>query len=143
MRPEPIASVADLLSDDWRAARMGLVGDGWAAGIHNVAAGAQALALSALSSCRRRAAARNASAAVMPPAQVPVGSCPGSRFWKECGSDAARAIVRVTVRREGSIFPHPPLTCCVATGASTCRGRVGGVFCAFPWCPARYTCHRR
>jgi hypothetical protein len=38
MIPEPIISAADLLSDDRRAARMGLVGDTKAAGIHNVVA---------------------------------------------------------------------------------------------------------
>ena len=54
MIPEPIVSVAKLLPDDRRVARMGLVGDGWAAGIHHVAADHQALAGSALWSCRRR-----------------------------------------------------------------------------------------
>src|SRR3954467_7321022 len=54
MIPESIVSVAKLLPDDRRVARMGLVGDGWAAGIHNVAADHQALARSALWSCRRR-----------------------------------------------------------------------------------------
>jgi hypothetical protein len=41
MIPEPIISVADLLPDDRRDAGVGLVGDVWAAGIHNVAAGAR------------------------------------------------------------------------------------------------------
>jgi hypothetical protein len=54
MIPEPIVSVAKLLPDDRRVARMGLVGDGWVAGIHNVAADHQALAPSTLSSCRSR-----------------------------------------------------------------------------------------
>src|SRR5205085_10695275 len=40
--PEPIALVADLLPDDRRVTRMGVVGDGCAAGIHNVAADHQA-----------------------------------------------------------------------------------------------------
>jgi hypothetical protein len=44
---EPIVSVADLLFDDRRSARMGLVDYGWAAGAHNVAADHQALAPSA------------------------------------------------------------------------------------------------
>jgi hypothetical protein len=35
------------------------------------------------------------------------------------------------------------LICCVATGVSTCHGRVGEVICGFLWCPARSTCHRR
>src|ERR1700747_3401216 len=41
---ELIVSVADLLFDDRRSARMGLVDDRWAAGVHNVAADDQALA---------------------------------------------------------------------------------------------------
>ena len=47
MIPEPIISVADPLSDDRRAPRMGLVGDGRAAGVHDVSAEHQTLALSA------------------------------------------------------------------------------------------------
>ena len=81
--PEPIVSVADLLPDDRRVARMGLVGDGRAAGIHNDAADHQALAPNALSPCRSRAAARRASAAVMPGAPIPVGSCRGSLLASE------------------------------------------------------------
>ena len=53
--PEPIGSAAELQTDDRRTARMGLVGDGRAAGVRNVAADYQALAPSTPSSCRSRA----------------------------------------------------------------------------------------
>ena len=53
--PEPIGSAAEPQTDDRRSARMGLVGDGRAAGVRNVAADYQALAPSAPSSCRSRA----------------------------------------------------------------------------------------
>src|SRR3954465_1446891 len=56
MTPEPIALVTDLLHDDRRVTRMGVVGDGCAAGIHNVAADHQALGPTTPLSCRRRAA---------------------------------------------------------------------------------------
>jgi hypothetical protein len=42
--PEPIGSAAGPQTDDRRTARMGLVGDGRAAGVRNVAAYYQALA---------------------------------------------------------------------------------------------------
>jgi hypothetical protein len=54
MTPEPIASVADLLSDDRRDARVGLLGDPRAACAYDVAANHQALATGALSPCRSR-----------------------------------------------------------------------------------------
>jgi hypothetical protein len=54
MMPEPIVSVAERVLDDWRTARMGLVDDGRAAGVYNAAAGHQALAPGAPSSCCRR-----------------------------------------------------------------------------------------
>src|SRR5712671_1768631 len=50
--PEPIGSAAGPQTDDRRTARMGLVGDGRAASVRNVAADHQALAPSAPSSCR-------------------------------------------------------------------------------------------
>src|SRR5438067_421038 len=53
--PELIGSAAGPQTDDRRRARMGLVGDGRAAGVRNVAADYQALAPSAPSSCRSRA----------------------------------------------------------------------------------------
>jgi len=52
--PEPIGSAAEPKTDDWRSARMGLVGDGRAAGVRNVAADHQALTPSAPSLSRRR-----------------------------------------------------------------------------------------
>ena len=64
--PEPIVSVADLLSDDRRDARVGLLGDPRAACAYDAAANHQALATGALSPCRSRA--RN------PEPRVPAGS---------------------------------------------------------------------
>jgi hypothetical protein len=53
--PEPIVSVADLLSDDRRDARMGLLGDPRVACAYDAAADHQALATGGLSPCRSRA----------------------------------------------------------------------------------------
>jgi hypothetical protein len=55
MIPEPIVSVADLLSDDRRDARVGLLGDPRVACAYDAAANHQALATGALSPCRSRA----------------------------------------------------------------------------------------
>ena len=53
--PEPIGPAPEPKTGDRRTARMGLVGDGRAAGVRNVVADYQALAPSAPSSCRSRA----------------------------------------------------------------------------------------
>ena len=61
MIPEPMVSVADLLSDDRRDARVGLLGDPRAACAYDAAANHQALATGALSPCCGRAAVPSAS----------------------------------------------------------------------------------